>query len=419
MSNTSALILLITLTIISAFFSGSETGMMALNRYRLKHMVKKGNKTAIRVHTLLTRPDKLLSIILICNTFANLLYSSIFTQMAIANFGELSIAESLLLTLLSSLIIMIFAESAPKTLAALHPQMIAFPASLALKFLLYLLYPLVWFITLIGNNMLKLFGIRIPKHHKHHDPLSHEELRTLVHESSENFPAKNTTMLIRLLDLNYATVEDAMLPRNEIKAVNINGDWREVQQQIINWPYAHVIFYEDDIDNILGHIHLRVIIKLLNKQQLSKENIYNNIEESYYIPESTTLATQLLNFQNSHKKSGFVVDEYGDINGLISLQDILEEVVGEFDQEHASANSEIRVQKDGTVLIEGSASIREINRELNWNLPEDGPKTLSGLIIEVLENIPENPTGLKIDDYKLEVLKIHKNTIKVVKIYPD
>lgn len=379
-------------------------------------MVKKGHHTAKRVSNLLSKPDKLLGVILIGNTFANLLYSSIFTQLAIANFGELNIFESLLLTALSSLIIMIFAESTPKTLAAIHPQLIAFPASLPLKYLLYILYPLVWLVTMIGNNLIRIFGIKIPKHHKHHDPLSHDELRTLVHESSEHFPAKNTTMLIRLLDLNYATVEDTMIPRNEIEGIDINDDWREVQTKIIEWPHSHVIFYEDDINNILGFIHIKNILKLLNKQQLNKDSIINNLEESYFIPETTTLANQLVNFQNTHRKSGFVVDEYGEIIGLISLKDILEEVVGDFAHEHDANQQDIRIQKDGTVIIDGSTSIREINRELKWNLPENGPKTLSGLIIETLENIPENPTSLKIGNYKMEILHTHKNTIKTVKV---
>lgn len=417
-NNTSTIAFLVFLIIISAFFSGSETAMMALNRYRLKHMVKKGHATAKLVYKLLSQPDKLLSVILIGNTFANLLYSSIFTQLAIDNFGELTILQSLGLTLISSLIIMIFAESTPKTLAALHPQLIAFPASRPLKYLLKALYPLVYVISSIGNKILRLFGIKIPKQHKHHDPLSHEELRTLVHESSEHFPANNTSMLIRLLDLNYTTVEDAMIPRNEIQALDVNSDWRTLQQQIITWPYSHILFYKDDINNILGFVHMRTVMKLLNKQQLSKENITSNLEECYFIPESTTLATQLVNFQTSHRKSGLVVDEYGEILGLVSLQDILEEVVGEFDQEHAATDQEIRIQKDGTVLIDGSASIRDINRELNWQLPEDGPKTLSGLIIETLENIPEYPTGLVIKKYKMEILKIQKNIIKIVKVYP-
>ncbi len=391
--------------------------MMALNRYRLKHMVKKGHHTAKRVYSLLSKPDKLLSVILIGNTFANLLFSSVFTQLAIANFGELNIFESLLLTAMSSFIILILSESTPKTLAAIHPQLIAFYASLPLKYLLYILYPLVWLTTFVGNNLLRLFGIKVPKHHKHHDPLSHDELRTLVHDSSEHFPAKNTTMLIRLLDLNYATVEDAMLPRNEIQGIDITEDWHEVQNKIINWTYSHIIFYEHDINNILGFIHIKNVLKLLNKQQLNKDSIINNLEESYFIPESTTLANQLLHFQSSHRKSGFVVDEYGEIIGLISLQDILEEVVGDFAQIHDIGQHDIRIQKDGTVIIDGSASIREINRELKWSLPENGPKTLSGLIIEVLENIPETPTGLKINNYKMEVLDTQKNTIKTVKVY--
>lgn len=417
MNNSTAIAILISLTIISAFFSASETSMMALNRYRLKHMVKKGNTAAKRVYNLLSRPDKLLNIMLIGNTFANLLFSSIFTQLAIVNFGELSILESLLLTVVSSLIVMIFAESTPKTLAALHPQLIAFPCSRPLKFLLVVLYPLVWFTTLVGNTILRIFGIKIPKHHKQHDPLSHEELRTLVHESSEHFPASNSKMLIRLLDLNYTTVEDAMIPRNEIQAININNDWRDLQLQILNWPYSQILFYKDDINNILGFVHIKSVISLLSKQQLNKENILANLEECYFIPESTTLAKQLLNFQNSLRKSGLVVDEYGEIMGLISLQDILEEVVGDFAQENETTESEINIQKDGSVLIEGCTSIRDINRELNWHLPEDGPKTLSGLIIENLEHIPDNPTGLVINNYKMEILKIQKNTIKIVKVY--
>lgn len=417
MSNSQALIFLIFLTILSAFFSGSETGMMAINRYRLKHMAKKGHSTAKRVQSLLSRPDKLLSTILIGNTFANLLYSSIFTQWAIATLGDLNLVQSLLLTLVSSLIIMIFAESAPKTFAALHPQSIAFATSMPLKWLLRFIYPIVWFVSFFSNNLLRLFGVTIPKHNKHYDPLSHEELKTLVHESSEQFPAKNTTMLIRLLDLHYATVEDAMIPRNEIIAIDINNSWSDIQKNIINWPYSHILFYEDDINNMLGFVHLKKVLNLLSKQELNKDTLKNNLEECYFIPESTTLTVQLLNFQQSHKKSGLVVDEYGDIMGLISLQDILEEVVGEFEQTPAAIKQDIKLQADNTVIIEGSANIRDINRELNWELPENGPKTISGLIIEQLETIPDGLASLKIKDYNIEILKINKNTIKLIKAY--
>lgn len=416
MNNSSAIITLICLTIISAFFSGSETSMMAINRYRLKHLVKKGNKAAKRVYKLLSTPDKLIGVLLIGNTFANLLYSSIFTQLAINNFGELGILESILLTIVSSMILMIFAESTPKTFAALHPQTIAFPASILIKILLFIFYPFVWLVTFIGNNLLKLFGTNIPTHHRHHEPLSHDELRTIVHESSEHFPAKMPNMLIRLLDLNYTTVEDLMVPRNEIMAIDISCSWQEIQQEILHWPHSQILFYQDHIDNISGFVDIRDLLKLITDKKLSKDNIINNLKEVYFIPEATTLAAQLLNFQNSHRKSGLVVNEYGDIMGLISLQDILEEVVGEFDQLANDAEQEITKQADG-VLIEGLTSIRDINRELQWHLPEDGPKTISGLIIEYLEHIPDNPIGLKIDNYKVDVLKTHKNTIKLVKVY--
>lgn len=417
MNNTTALITLIFLIVISAFFSASETGMMAFNRYRLKHLVKKGNKNAKRVYKLLSKPDKLLGVLLIGNTFANLLYSSIFTQWAINNFGELSIIESILLTLISSIVIMIFAESTPKTFAAIHPQAVALPASILIKILLFILYPFVWFITLIGNNMLKLIGVTIPKHHRHQETLSHDELRTIVHETGENSPAKNTTMLLRLLDLNYATVEDIMIPRNEIIAIDLDNNWSQIQKQILEWPHNEVLFYRDQIDHIAGLVQMRNLMKLITQQQFTKEKVIAQLEECYYIPESTTLTTQLINFQNHHRKSGLVVDEYGDIMGFISLQDILEEVVGEFDQITAAESSEITPQPDGSFIIDGSANLRDINRELNWELPEDGPKTLSGLIIEYLEHIPNEPLGLKINSYKLEILKIQKNKVKLVKFY--
>ncbi|MBP9721641.1 MAG: DUF21 domain-containing protein [Gammaproteobacteria bacterium] len=415
MNNTTALIILAILTMVSAFFSGAETSMIALNRYRLKHLVKKGNKTAKRVYTLLSTPDKLIGVLLIGNTFANLLFSSIFTQWAINNFGELGLLESIALTMVSSLVLLIFSESTPKTFAALYPQAFAFPASLPIKIMLFTLYPIVWFITFIGNSMLKAFGIHVPTHHKHHEPLSHEELRTIVHESSEKFPATNTNMLIRLLDLNYTTVEDAMIPRNEIIAIDLEEEWATIQKQVLSSSDSEILFYKNEIDHIQGVIQIKDIFKLVINQKLTKDHLISKLEECYFIPESTTLAAQLLNFQNNHRKSGLVVDEYGDIIGFISLQDILEEVVGEFDQLTAS-EQEIVMQKDGSVLINGSTSIRDINRELHWHLPEDGPRTLSGLIIEYLEHIPENPVGLYIHNYKIEVMQIKKNTITLVKV---
>jgi Mg2+/Co2+ transporter CorB len=416
-NNTTALVILIILIAASAFFSASETSMIALNRYRLKHLVKKGNKTAKRISHLLNTPDKLIGVLLIGNTFANLLFSSIFTQWAINNFGELGLLESIALTVVSSLVLLIFSESTPKTFAALYPQSIAFPASLPIKILLYVLYPIVLLITAIGNLMLKAFGVHISGHHKHHEPLSYEELRTIVHESSEKIPTPNTNMLIRLLDLNYATVEDAMVPRNEIEAVDLDNDWSQIQKQVLKWPHSEILFYNSEIDDIAGIIPVKNIFNLVISQKLNKENLRALLEECYYIPESTTLTNQLINFQNNHRKSGLVVDEYGDITGYISLQDILEEVVGEFDQANNNNESdEISIQKDGSVIIQGSANIRDINRELHWHLPEDGPRTLSGLIIEYLEHIPDNPVGLYLNSYRIEVLQIQKNTITLVKI---
>ncbi len=419
MNNQEALITLIILTIASAFFSSSETSMMAINRYRLKHLVKSGNRSAKRVYKLLAKPDKLLGVLLIGNTFANLLFSSIFTQWAITTFGDLDILGSILLTIVSSLVLMIFAESTPKTFAALYPQKIALPGSWLIKYLLIIFYPCVWLVTFIGNNLLRMMGVHVPSHHKHNEALSHEELRTIVHESGEHFPAKNTNMLLRLLDLNYTSVEDVMIPRSEIMAIDLeNETWSHIQKELLNWPHSQVLFYADEIDNIQGYLDIKDLIKLITDQQLNKTKLIENLKEVYFIPETTTLASQLLNFQNSHRKSGLVVNEYGDIMGFISLQDILEEVVGEFDQVESNIAPEISKKSDGSVHIEGATSVRDINRELKWELPEDGPKTLSGLIIEHLEHIPEQPICLLINNYKIEILSIQKNTIKLVKIYP-
>ncbi len=392
--------------------------MMAINRYRLKHLSKQGHPAAKRVQKLLSRPDKLLSTILIGNTFATLLYSSFFTQFAMDRWGELNIGESLLLTLCTTLILLVCAESTPKIFAALYAQTVAFGCSRLLQLTLWILYPLVWFIAFLGYAILKTFGVKIPKHHKHHDPLSYEELRTMVQESGEHLPSQNKSMLIRLIDLTYTRVQDVMIPRNDIQGIDLSDPWETNYAILTDHTDPYLLVYQDNIQNTRGFIETRHILKLLSQQILTAETLSQNLTDCYFIPESTTLADQLIHFQNNQKQIGLVVDEYGEILGLLSLQHVLEEVIGEFTHP-ADLETEITPQEDGTFLIDGTMNLRDINRRLLWRLPtRPGPKTLAGLIIEHLELIPDGPVCLKISGYKMETGPVQNNTIKTVRVFP-
>ncbi|WP_372964794.1 HlyC/CorC family transporter [Marinobacter sp.] len=406
-------ILLIGLIILSAFFSSSETGMMSLNRYRLKHMAKTGHKGARRAQKLLNRTDQLIGVILIGNNFVNILASSIATVIAIRVWGDAGIAIA---TVLLTVVILIFAEVTPKSLAALFPEKIAFPASHVLGPLLKILYPLVWAVNLFTTGILRLIGISSDQANEDH--LSREELRTVVNEAGALIPAKHKDMLVSILDLEKVTVNDIMVPRNEVVGIDLEDDIDDIIRHLRNSQHTRLPVFKGDINSIQGILHLRNAAKLLQEQDINKEMILQLCREPYFIPESTALNTQLLNFQNGKRRFGIVVDEYGDVLGLATLEDILEEIVGEFTTDYAATSPDIIPQKDGTYIIDGSTSVRTINKTLEWNLSTDGPKTLNGLITERLENIPDTNVCLKVEGHRIEVLQIKDNVVKAAIVHP-
>lgn len=406
-------LILLSLIVLSGFFSGSEIGMMALNRYRLKHLVKKKNRTAIRVQKLLNRTDRLLGIILIGNTAANIFATAIATIIAVRLWGDVGIA---IVTAALTFIILIFAEIAPKTLAARHPQGFAFFASIPLSILLQILYPLVWVSNTCANGVLRIFGVK--SNHQATEHLSAEELRTVVHEASGLIPDEHRTMLLSLMDLEKVTVDDIMVPQNEISGIDLNDDWNEILEQIINSQHTRVPVFTDSIDKVVGMVHLRKVLSLIADDDLDKEVLKEIADEIYFIPEGTLLNRQLLNFREAKVRSGLVVDEYGDIKGLVTLEDILEEVIGEFTTDFAALSKDIHPQPDGSYLVDGTVTIRDLNRGIGSKFPTSGPKTLGGLILEYIEQIPPVGTCMKYSEYIFEVVKLQDNMIKTVRVTP-
>lgn len=411
LSLTTLFILLALLVILSAFFSGSEIGIMSLNRYRLRHLVKKKHKQAIRVNNLLARPDRLLSIILIGNTVANIIASMLATLVGQRLYGDAGVAIA---TAILTLVILVFSELAPKTLAALHPQAVAFNSALPLMILQSLLAPFVKIVTWITNTLLRCFGISIDKAQK--ELLSSEELRSVVHEAGGLMPTEHKSMLISLLDLEQATVEDIMVPKSDIVGIDLNQSWHELLDQLETAQHTRLPLYRDTIDHLIGVVHVRDLFNLMVEERLDKESLIKAADEPYFIPEATPLNAQILNFQKMKKRSCFVVDEYGDLQGLVTMEDILEEVVGEFTTDIAALSKDIIEQDDGSVIVDASITLRHLKRLLGWQLPALGPRTLSGVIIEHLGYIPPPECCLQIENYQIEVLKVGDNTIKTVRM---
>lgn len=399
--------LLVLLIILSAFFSSSETGMMSINRYRLKHQANTGQKSARRVLGLLARPDRLIGVILIGNNFVNNLAASIATLIAIHFFGDVS--GPAIATAILTLVILIFAEVTPKTLAALRPEKIAMPASLILQPLLRVLYPLVWVVNGISNGLLRLAGIREIDGSAAH--LNRDELRTVVHEAGTMIPRRHQAMLLSILDLESVTVNDIMVPRHEIVGLDLEDDLETLLSELRTSQHTRIPVYKGDINNIVGILHLRNAARIMSQPNVTRASIVQEAREPYFVPESTPLHTQLLNFQQQKRRIGIVVDEYGDVEGLVTLEDILEEIVGEFTTDIADSHQEIHLQEDGSYIIEGTANIREINKVLGWQLPSSGPKTLNGLILEQLESFPDAPASLEIGTVRLEILEMKENLI--------
>ena len=396
------------LVLMSAFFSGSETSMMAINRYRLKHLVKEKNKSAKRVTKLLERTDRLLGVILIGNNFTHTLSTALATVVAIRIWSDSAV---LAVTVFMTIIMIIFAEVMPKTIAALKPESIAFPSSYLLKPLSKILSPLITLVSFVSNGVTKLIGIDLNNADK--DELKPEELRTLLQTSG--VPKRQEEMLMGIFDMDYLSVNDVMIPKNEIVGVDLNDDMDQVLQQLQKIDFTYIPCFEDSIDNIQGFLSLNRKADFLGSNIQSKEILKAGLKEPLFVPENTPLYKQLANFQSSGRRVGLIVDEYGDIEGIITLRSILEIIVGEITTESIE-KMDIMPQADGTYLIEGGMMIRDLNKRLGWELPTEGPKTLSGLILEEIQTIPDTNIGLTIEGYRIETVLIKDNVIKLAKL---
>lgn len=401
------------LLVLSAFFSGTETALMSINRYRLRHRARQGSRAAKLAEALLKRPDRLIGLILLGNNFVNIFASSLVTVIALRIGGEGAIAIG---AGLLTLVILIFSEVAPKTLAALHPERIALPAALVYYPLLKVTYPIVWLVNLMANGVLRLLGVRAEQTQGH--ALSHEELRTVVQEAGALMPKRHQRMLISVLELQDVSVDDIMIPRNEIDGLDLEDDWDDLLEQIAESQHTRLPVYRGDLDHVVGILHLRSIMSELADDELTREHLAEKALEPYFVPEGTSLHTQLLNFQRAKRRLALVVDEYGDIQGLVTLDDILEEIVGEFTTDPADVYRDVQQEADGSFMVSGGANIRELNRMMGWRLPTDGPKTLNGLIVERLETIPESGSQLQLSGYQLEVVQTADNAVRSVRLRP-
>ena len=401
------------LILASAYFSSSETGMMSLNRYRLKHLARNDHAGANRAAKLLETPDKLIGVILIGNNFVNFLAAAIATTIAIQIFGEPSpVITAIVLTL----VVLIFAEVTPKTIAALYPEKVAYPSSLILVLLLKVLYPIVWIVNVVSNALVRVLGFNSESDDSHQH-LSSEELRTVVYESGSRLPRRRQGMLLNILDLEHVTVNDILVPRNEILGIDIEDDVDDILSLIGSSQHTRMPVYKKEMDNLLGILHLRSVGKLIRLETVNKAAILRETTEPYYIPESTPLHIQLSKFQRKKLRMAVVVDEYGAIKGLVTLEDILEEIVGEFTTDLSDSSKDFHAQLDGSYLIDGSTSIRDINRVLSWDLDNTGAKTLNGLLTEILQSIPDSSVGIRLNGYFAETVQVQDNVIRTVKMW--
>ncbi len=403
------------MVVISAYFSGSETGMMTLNRYRLRHRAKQGNRAARRVEKLLRKPDRLISLVLIGNNLVNILASALGTIVGMRLYGNAGVAIA---TGVLTFVVLVFAEVLPKTIAALYPEKVAYPSSFLLAPLLILMMPLVWLLNMVTRVLMRMVGIKADVTIS--SALSKDELRTIVNESRSQISRRNQDMLLSVLDLEKVSVDDIMVPRNEIVGIDINDDWKAIVRQLTHSPHGRIVLYRDSLDDAISMLRVREAYRLMTeKNEFTKEVMLRAADEIYYVPEGTPLSTQLVKFQRNKKKVGLVVDEYGDIQGLVTVEDILEEIVGDFTTSMSpSLAEEVTPQNDGSVLIDGSANIREINKAFNWHLPEDEARTMNGMILEALEEIPAAGTRVRIEQYVIDILDVQDNMIKQVKVLP-
>ncbi|MEM7431338.1 MAG: HlyC/CorC family transporter [Pseudomonadota bacterium] len=402
--------------LLSAFFSGSETALMSLNRYQLRHKAREGHRGAQLAEKLLQRPDRLIGLILLGNNLVNFAAAALVTLISVdigLTYGIGEKAAAALGTVVFTFTVLIFSETAPKTLAALHPQRVALPASRIYYPLSIIARPLVWLINMLANGVLRLFGVRDTDNEL--QSLTREELRTLVHEAGGRISSRYQQMLLSILDLEQVSVDDVMVPHNEIVGIDLEDDEATISAVISQSEHTRLPVYQDNIDQVIGVLHLRKLANRAN-EPINKRSLRSLLDEPYFVPEGTPLSTQLVQFQRRRLRIAMVVDEYGDIQGIVTLEDILEEIVGEFTTDSSGVDEDIVAEGDDRFIVDGSANLREINRAMAWELPTEGPKTLNGLIVETLETIPEPNTCLKIAGYPIEILTIGDNRIESVRV---
>ncbi|MEC8147079.1 MAG: HlyC/CorC family transporter [Pseudomonadota bacterium] len=405
-------IILVILIIVSAYFSSSETAMMALNRYRLKHLAARKNRSAIQTQKLLEKPDRLIGLILLGNNFVNILAAQITTVIALTYFGENSLLAS---TIILTGVLLIFAEVIPKTIAATRPEKIALPSSWILNFLLKILYPAIWLVNQLANRIIKILGVK--NLIRTSDTLSTSEIRTVVEEAGSRISEKYREMLFGILDLEKVTVEDIIIPRSEIFAVNLEDDWSNIVEQLKFCKYSRIPCYSGNINLIEGVLHMRKIRQfLLTNDAFVLKDLKALLTEPYFVPSNTSLYIQLTNFQIKKQRIAFAVDEYGELDGLITLQSLINQIFGSFADTTGIHNRDVFPQEDGSFLVDGSANLREINKQFEFNLPTDGPKTLNGLITEQMQDIPDVGTTFKLNGMTIEVVKTLQNAVKIAKL---
>jgi len=406
--------ILFVLILLSAFFSSSETGMMALNKYRLRHLVKDKHRAATLVSKLLKKPDRLIGVILFGNNVVNFLAAAIATVIGFRLWGDYGVAAS---PFIIAIIFIIFAETAPKTYAAIRPEKIAFPSAYILTPLLKLCYPIVYIINKISNALLIPLGINTDNIED--KPLSQDELRSIVHEAGAAISSNHQNMLLGILELEKVTVDDIMVPRNELVGIDLDDSVADILEQLTHCQHTRLVVYRESIDNIVGMLHVRRVLRILGrKKEFNIDELEKLTIEPYYLPEGTPLHTQMHKFQEQKRRTGLVVDEYGVLQGMVTLDDILEEIIGEFTTDLQNFSQDIQPQEDGSFFVDGSTTIRDINKRLDWELPTEGPKTINGVILEHLEDIPEAGTSLRINGYTFEITQIVDNAVKKVKILP-
>ena len=404
---------LFALLVASGFFSLAETAMMAVNRFRLKHRAQRGARGAKSALALLAETDRLLGVVLLGNNLINAASATLTTVITVRLFGEGEVALALG-TVFVTFGILVISEITPKVIGAAYPEAIALPSAYVLTPLLRIAYPVVWFVNLFVQGLLRLLFIKPPADGG--ENLSMEELRTLVLEGGKYIPKKHQSIFLNLFELEDMTVDDTMTPRGQIEGIDLEDDLDDIHTAISTAHHTRLVVYEGGLDKVVGILHVRKFLNASRREPLDKEGIRGILRDPYYLPEGTALLQQLTKFPEQMRHVGLVVDEYGEILGLVTLQDILEEIVGEFTSQKPMSGNLLRKEPDGSVIAEGTCPLRVLNRKAGFHFPLEGPKTINGLVLEALEEIPEPGTSLMVAGHPVEVMQVHDRMVKVVRI---